>query len=214
MAISLAHDSGPVPQFPSATRNQSSRRILVVVLIAVGMIVASMIGAGVWLVRFSVKFGVIDHTRESISWDPNQSRAVSTTYANPAYGVALTLPGQWDSPKAPQNFLCHLYASNGFNAVLKAAFPELNPSIDSVAAINVSILQGRDNWTFDGEESAELSGLPARILHFTTPKHVDCDVILVKRWPVTYALSIAGPADATADWQRIRGAFPEALQIK
>jgi len=198
----------------TSQRDKKYRRNLLVTAI-VGAIAFAMLGVAtvVFLVRYSGKFLEPDKTRESLSWDGAPGEILTTTYTNPTYGLAFKLPGQWLPSKTPTKFLCHLVGFGRFHAVLETDFPVLTASIDQDANVVAKRYQTAQDWTLNSDEPVSVSGLPAHLLRLTPPR-VDVELVLVKRWPVDYGLSVAGPADDADDWQRIRKALPQSLQIQ
>jgi hypothetical protein len=196
-------------------RDKKYRRNLLVTVI-VGVIAFAMLAVGtvVVLFRYSSKFLQADKTRESLSWDGAPGEILHTTYTNPAYGLTLKLPGQWLPSKTPTKFLCHLVGFGRFHAVLETDFPVFTSSVDGDAALVARRYETAQGWTLNSDEPARVSGLPARVLRLTTPRGVDVDLVLVKRWPVVYGLSVAGPAGDSDDWQRVRQALPQSLEIR
>ncbi|MGA2509307.1 MAG: hypothetical protein ABSG27_03690 [Candidatus Acidiferrales bacterium] len=215
MSIPVAGESGPAVRTTHLFgQRKTDRKPIITVVVALAIVVAGFVSAGIMLVRYASKFGSMDRTHESLSWEPNQGDAVSTTYANPKYGVTLKLPGRWEFSPTPTKYLCHLLSSDGFNAVFELDFPVLTPSVDSDAAMVARRYEGRDGWTLDSEESLEVSGLPAHVLRTTSPRKIGINVLLVKKWPLVYGLDVAGPADAADEWQRLRAALPQSIEIK
>jgi hypothetical protein len=206
---------GSVDQsFDVVSRDKRYRRNLVVtVIVGVSAFVMLAVATVVFLARYSGKFLQADKTRESLSWDGAPGEILRTTYTNPVYGLALKLPGQWLPSKTPTRFLCHLVGFGRFHAVLETDFPVLTPSVDGDANVVATRYQTRQGWTLNSDEPIRVSGLPAHMLHLTTPRGVDVDLVLVKRWPVDYGLSVAGPANDLDDWKRIRQALPQSLEI-
>lgn len=213
MAIPLAHDSAPYPPYASVSRDVARRKIAVVAIIAVVFVLACVIVSGVFAARYFAKYSVMDKSRQSLAWDTDPSRNVSTTYQNPTYGLTLTLPGKWTLQTEQTMYLCRLASDRGFRAVLAIDFPIFTPAIDTDAALVKSRYETRDQWTFQSEESIQVSGLPAHVLRMTTPHDFAVDSLLVKRWPLVYEFAVVGPANDTDDWQRIRAAFPQVLQV-
>jgi len=206
---------GPVDQsFDVVSRDKRYRRNLVVtVIVGVSAFVMLAVATVVFLARYSGKFLQADKTRESLSWDGAPGEILRTTYTNPAYGLTLKLPGQWLPSKTPTRFLCHLVGFGRFHAVLETDFPVLTASIDQDANLVARRYETAQGWTLNSDEPTHVSGLPAHMLRLTTPRGVDVDLMLVKRWPVDYGLSVAGPAGDSDDWQRIRQALPPSLEI-
>jgi len=195
-------------------REKKYRRNLLVTVI-VGVIAFAMLAVRtvVVLARYYAKFVQADKTRESLSWDGAPGEILHTTYTNPTYGVILKLPGQWLPSKTPTKYLCHLVGFGGFHAVLETDFPVLTASIDGDANVVARRYQTAQGWTLDSDEPIRVSGLPAHLLRLTTPRGVDVDLVLVKRWPVDYGRSVSGPAGDSDYWQRIRQTLPQSLEI-
>lgn len=217
MSVPLAGDPGPTyraaPQFaPPYQTNRKS--VFIIISIALLIVVAGFAVSGVLFVRYTAKFTQMDRTHESISQDGAPGDILHTTYKNPAYGVTLTLPGAWAPSKSPTPFLCHLVAFTRFNAVLEADFPVLTPSVDSDAALVAKRYEMNQGWTLKGEESTTVSGFPAHVLHLTTSRGADVDLLMVKKWPMVYALSVAGPSADSEHWKIVRDALPQSIAIK
>jgi hypothetical protein len=202
------------PSFGVVSRREKKYQRNLIVTIIVGVIAFATLAVGtvVLLARYSSKYVQTDRTREALSWDGAPGEITDTTYANPAYGVDLKLPGQWLPSKTPTRFLCHLIAFGRFHAVLETDFPVLTSSIDRDADLLARRYQAQ-GWTLDSDEPIRISGLPAHMLHLTSSRAVDVDMLLVKRWPVDYGLSVAGPASDSLHWQLIRQALPQSLEI-
>jgi hypothetical protein len=216
MSVPLAGDSAPTyrvaPSF--AAPSQSNRKsAFIIISIALLIVVVGFSVSSVLLVRYIGKFTLMDRSHESLSWDGAPGGIHHTTYKNPAYGVTLTLPGEWTPSRKPTSYLCHLVASTHFSAVLQTNFPVLTPSIDDDATLLAKRYTSYPGYVLKGDEAASISGFPAHLLRLSTPRGVDLDVVMVKKWPVVYALSVAGPSDDSDDWKTVRSALPRALQI-
>ena len=217
MSVPLAGE--PVPTYradPSfAAPYRSNRKsAFIIISVALVIVVAGLAISGTLLARYAAKFAQMDRTRESMSWDGSPDRVLHTIYKNPTYGVKLTLPGAWQPSHAPTPYLCHLIDSHRFVAVFGAEFPVFTPSIDSDAGLVVRRYEANHGWTLNREESTSISGLPAHILHLTSPRSVDVDLVMVKKWPVVYELSVAGSSGDQEHWKTIRPALPQALELQ
>jgi len=217
MSVPLAGDPGPTyraaPQFavPCQTNRKSA---FIIISIALVIVVAGFGVSGVLFVRYTGRFTRTDRSHESLSQEGAPGEVLHTIYRNPAYGVTLTLPGAWAPSKHPTPFLCHLVAFARFNAVLEADFPVLTPSVDSDAQLVAKRYEVNQGWTLKGEESTSVSGFPARVLHLTTSRGADVDLMMVKKWPIIYALSVAGPSADSEHWKMVRDALPKSIAIK
>lgn len=217
MSVPLTGDPAPAfrvsPQV-AAPYQTNRKSVFIILSIALVIVVAGFAVSGTLLIRYTGKFTQVDRTHESLSWDGAQGEVAYTTYKNSAYGVTLKLPGAWKPSKIPTRFLCRLVAFDRFNAVLEADFPILTPSVDSDAALIAKRYETNQGWTLNSEESTGISGLPAHILRLSTPRGADVDLVMVKKWPVLYALSVAGPSADSEHWKIVRAALPQAIQIK
>jgi hypothetical protein len=216
MSAPLASDPVPpfrvTPQIAPYKTNRTS--VFIIISIALVIVLAGFAVSGTLLVRYAAKFAEIDRTHESLSWDGAPGEVLHTTYKNPEYGVTLTLPGVWKPTQSPNSFLCHLIASDRFNAVLGADFPVLTPSVASDAALVAKRYETNDGWVLNSEESITISGLPAHILRLTSRRNVGVDLVMVKKWPVVYELSVAGPSTDSEHWKMVRAAIPHAIAIR
>ncbi|HKV04347.1 MAG TPA: hypothetical protein VJO53_04470 [Candidatus Acidoferrales bacterium] len=180
------------------------------VLVAGGFATA----VGVFWVRYENKFGTIDKSRESLSWDPDQSNATSTIYANPAYGVSLNLPGKWVHTRPPYKCFCTLSGPGKFVTMFWPLFPAPSPSVDAEAASISTNYRTRAGWILQSNESTPINRRPARLLRYKISNlHSDFMLVLVKQWPVMYASGITGP-ESSDEWQQIGDALPHALTIQ
>jgi len=216
MSMPPAVDSVPAFGATSQAAPYKTNRtsVFIILSIALVIVVAGFAVSGTLLVRYAAKFTEIDRTQESLSWDGAPGEVLHTTYKNPAYGVTLTLPGAWKPARGPDRFLCHLTASDGFNAVLAADFPILTPSVDGDAALVANRYEKNEGWVLDSEQSTTISGMPAHILRLTTPRGVGVDLLMMKKWPVVYEVSVAGPSVDSERWKTIRAALPQSIQIR
>lgn len=216
MSAPLAGDSAPAfqadPRFVPYENNRAS--IFIILSVALVIVVAGFAISGTLLVRYAAKFAQMDGTHESLSWDGAPGPVLHTTYKNPAYGVKLTLPGAWEPSHTPTPYLCHLIDFHRFVAVFATDFPVFTPSVDSDAALVAQRYETNHGWTLSSEESAVISGLPAHILHLASPRAIDVDLVMVKKWPVVYELSVAGPSRDLGRWKTVRAALPQAIEIK
>jgi len=219
MTIPLSGGSGPAPLSPQPVfanqRDKSDRKVIIIVislLIAVAVALVAVVAG--FSIYYSSKYAAINRTNDSISWDPDHSDAVFTTFESPSAGVTLKLPGKWELSKTPTKYICHLVNPANFNAVLELDFPSLTPSIDVDAAQVTTRYETKNQWTISRDESIEVNGFPAHLLRMDTHRNVYVDIVLVKKWPADYGLSIAGRPDATDEWQRIEAALPQAITIK
>jgi hypothetical protein len=215
MSVPLAGDPtfrvAPQIAAPYETNRKSA---FILISVALVIVVAGFAVSGTLLVRYASKFTQMDRTHESLSWDGAPGETGHTIYKNPAYGVTLTLPGAWTPSKHPTRYLCHLVGFNRFNAALEADFPVLTPSIDSDAALVAKRYETNQGWTLNGEESTSISGLPAHVLHMAGSSGIDVDLVMIKKWPVDYGLSVAGPTADSEHWKAVRAALPQAIEIK
>jgi hypothetical protein len=215
MSVPLSGDTPTYRVAPSfAAPSQNNRRsAFIIISIALFIVVAGFSISGVLLVRYIGKFTRMDRAHESLSWDSAPGGIHHTTYKNPAYGVTLTLPGEWTPSKRPTPYLCHLVSLTHFNAVLQTDFPVLTSSIDDDATLLAKRYTSYPGYILKGDEATRISGFPAHILQLSTPRGVDLEVIMVKKWPIVYGLSVAGPSGDSDDWKTVRTALPQALQI-
>lgn len=207
----------PVPAFGVTSRaapyktNRTS--VFIILLIALVIVVAGFAVSGTLLVRYMAKFAEIDRTHESLSWDGAPGEILHTTYTNPAYGLTLKLPGRWLPSERPASdpYLFHLVAFDGFHALFWPEFPVLTSSVNEDAARFVRGYETR-GWRLDSEESTSVSGLPAHVLRFDSPRG-NADLVIVKKGPALYTLSVAGPASDLDHWKMVRAALLQAIQI-
>jgi hypothetical protein len=219
MTIPLSGDSGsapiiPQPSFPHG-RDKSDRKIVIIVI---GLLIVVVVGlvavVGGLSIYYSSKYTAIDKSHDSLTWVPEQSDARFTTFESPGVGVTLKLPGKWEPSKTPTKYLCHLVNPDNFNAVFEVDFPILTPSVDVDATQVATRYETANHWTLIRDESLEVNGLPAHLLRMNTQRNVVVDIVMIRKWPVDYGLSIAGRPDATADWQSIEDALPRAISIR
>ncbi len=220
MTSSLPGDSATAPQpLPASPRNRTNLKIAVTMLSLLVVVGGPLFGARAWWGRYVAKFNTIDKTRESLSWEPSESQPMFTIYANPVYGVSLNLPGQWVRIQSPYKSFCTLIGSpdagsDHFDVMFSPIFPALSLSIDADANA-IRDRYNRQGWTLQSEESIRINGKRARVFHFATSvQRLDLDLVLVKKWPVTYAIAFTGDSTQQAGWQRLRDALPQSLQIK
>jgi len=217
MSMSVLGISGPPPDIPPviSERDKSDRKIVIIVI---SLLIVTVVGVvavvGGFSFYYASKYSAIDKTHDSLTWDPQQTNALFTTFESPAAGAALKLPGEWEWSKTTTKYLCHLVNSDHFNAVFELDFPELTPSVDVDASQVAMRYETGAQWTLIREESFQVNGIPAHLLRFDTHRNVDVDIVMLKKWPVDYGLSIAGRPDATDEWQRIEAALPQAITIK
>jgi hypothetical protein len=216
MSVPLAGE--PAPAFratPLAAPYKTNRKTVFIVLsVAFLVVVIGFVFSGTLFVRYTSKFAQADRRHESLSWDGAPGEVLRTTYRNPAYGVTLKLPGAWTPSKVPTRFLCHLVAFDRFSAVMEADFPILTSSVDEDAALVARRYETNQGWALRSGESTTISGLPAHILRMTSPRGFDVDMVMVKKWPVLYALSVAGPSDDSEHWNTVRAALLQSIEIK
>lgn len=217
MSVPFAGDTGPTYRVAaaSAAPYQDNRKsAFISISIAIVVIAAGMSVLGVLFVRYTGRFRRMDHSRESLSWDGSPGNILRTVYKNPVYGLTLTLPGEWRPSRRPTPYLCHLIGFGRFNALLEADFPILTPSIDDDVSLVVRNYTASPGWSLKSKESLTISGLPAEVLHLQSPRDVDVDMLMVKKWPVVYGLSVAGPSGDSDDWKFLRASLAQALDVK
>ena len=219
MTTPLSGDSGPAPitlrPAPAHERDKSDRRLVIIVISLLIVVVVGLVAVvGGFSFYYASKFSAIDKTHDSLTWDPQQTNALFTTFESPSARVTMKLPGEWEWSKTPTKYLCHLANPDHFNAVLEVDFPALTPSVDVDASQVAMRYETGAQWTLIREESFQVNGIPAHLLRFDTHRNVDVDIVMLKKWPVDYGLSIAGRPDATDEWQRIEAALPQAITIK
>jgi hypothetical protein len=219
MTIPPSGDSGPAPitppPAPANERDKSDRRLVIIVISLLIVVVVGLVAVvGGLSVYYTSKYTAIDKTHDSLTWDPQQTNALVTTFESPAGRVTMKLPGEWEMSKTPTKYLCHLVNPDHFNAVLEVDFPALTPSIEVDASQVAMRYETGAQWTLIREESLLVNGVPAHLLHLDTHRNVNVDIVMLKKWPVDYSLSIAGRPDATDEWQRIEDALPQAITIK
>jgi hypothetical protein len=217
MSMSVLGISGPPPEIPPviSERDKSDRKIVIIVISLLIVVVVGLVAVvGGFSFYYASKYAAIDKTHDSLTWDPQQSNALFTTFESPAGGVTMKLPGEWEMSRNPTKYLCHLVNPDNFSAVLELDFPALTPSLDADASQVATRYETGAQWTLIREESFQVNGMPAHLLRFDTQRNVDVDIVMLKKWPVDYGLSIAGRPDATDEWQRIEAALPQAITIK
>jgi hypothetical protein len=215
MSASVAGDSAPTfrADSPVAPYKNNRASVFITLSVALVIVVAGFAVSGTLLIRYAAKFTQMDRTRESLSWDGGPGPVLHTIYRNPAYGVTLILPGAWKPGHAPTPYLCHLIGFGRFSAVFAAAFPAFSSSVDGDAAL-VTKRYEANGWTLNSEESTTIRDLPAHILHLTSHRALDVDVVMVKKWPVDYELSVAGQSADSEQWEIIHAALRQAIQIR
>jgi len=70
---------------------------------------------------------------------------------------------------------------------------------------------------FKTKSRRELSvrGRAASVLEFKTPDgKVDMDVLLVRKWPVIYMVSITGSETGDASWKQVADSLSESVEIR
>lgn len=217
MNMSVLGVSGPPPEIPAvvSARDKADRKIVIVVIslliVAVVALVAVVVG---FSFHYAYKYAAIDKTHDSLTWDPQQTNALFTTFESPAAGAKLKLPGEWEMARNTTKYLCHLVNSDHFNAVLEVDFPALTPSIDVDATQVAMRYETGNHWTLIREESLVVNGVPAHLLRMDTHRNVNLDIVMLKKWPADYSLSIAGRSDATSEWQRIEDALPQSITVQ
>lgn len=215
--MSVLGISGPSPLPPTVVseRDKSDRKIIWIVIGAsAGAFVAFIVLIASFSVHYASQYGSIDKSKDSLSWDPDLSDPVFTTFASPSAGVTLKLPGKWEHSKNSTRFLCHLISPDGFNAVLELDFPILTPSIDVDAAQVGKRYQLQNQWSIVRDQSLEVSGQPAHLLRMDARNNIALDLLLIKKWPAVYGLSIAGPSTSSDAWRRIEDALPQSIKIQ
>lgn len=215
MSTPLPDHRVPAFRVTSEVAPHKSNRTSAFIIISISLVivVTGFAVSGILFVRYAAKFAEIDRTQESLSWDGAPGEVLHTTYKNPAYGVTLTLPGAWKPTQGATRFLCHLNGPDRFNAVFGASFPVLTPSVDSDASLVANRYETIDGWVLNSQESTTISGLPAHILRLTSRRSVGVDLVMVKKWPVVYELSVAGPSADSEHWRIVRAALPQAIHI-
>jgi hypothetical protein len=216
MDMSVLGVSGPPPEIPAviSDRDRTDRKIIVVVIALFVVLFVGGIGAFVAVTaHYAARYGDIDHSHESLSWDPSISQATSTTFESPRYGVTLKLPGKWDSMQQTPNVICHLLrADRRFNVLVRPFFPSFAPP-GTVAAQIAQRFQSQ-GWIFKGENSITVSGLPADEIQFVTPKGAEVDELVIQRVPVVYFVALSGPTSDVDSWQRLHDALPQSITIR
>jgi|GEM_PF-5194605 hypothetical protein len=222
MATSLFGDPAPAPQpLPASPRDKNDRKLVIIVISAVIVLfVGSVAGAaGLW-VHYAAKFNKIDKTHEVPSSDTSRAGDLSTIYTNPAYGVTLKLPGQWRRARAPFRSFCTLAGSpdgglTRLYAMFWPIFTGAPASVDTESNMIAAGYRRNAGWTLLGSESIQINGRDARMLRFSIPQgNAELALIVVNKWPATYALAVTGPSNAPDAWQRLRAALPQSIEIK
>src|ERR1700689_2222969 len=173
MTTPLPGDSGLAPITsrppPPPDRAKSDRKLVIIVISLLIVVVVGLVAVvGGLSVYYASKYAAIDKTHDSLTWDPQQSNALSTTFESPAGGVTMKLPGEWEMARNPTKYLCHLVNPDHFNVVLEVDFPELTPSVDVDASQVAMRYETRNQWTLIREESLLVNGVPAHLLRMDT----------------------------------------------
>lgn len=216
MNMSVMGISGPPPEIPAVVsdRDRTDRKIIIVVIALFVVLFVGGIGAFVAVTaHYAARYGNIDHSHESLSWDPSISQAASTTFESPGYGITLKLPGRWDSMKQTPNVICRLLrADRRFNVLVRPYFPSFSPP-GSVSAQIARRFQSQ-GWIVKGENSITVSGLPADEIQLVTPKGAEVDELVIQKVPVVYFVALSGPASDAESWQLLRDALPQSITIR
>ena len=140
--MSVLGISGPPPLPPPVVseRDKSDRKIILVIIVLTVVVVVGSLGAvmGYWS-HFSRRYGHIDRSRETLSFDLDKVQNVSTTYSNPPYGVSLTLPGNWRRISVPNQSFVGLADGAGstphFSVLFQPAFTGFPMPTDNEANV-------------------------------------------------------------------------------
>jgi hypothetical protein len=222
--------SGPSPLPPPVVsdRDKSDRKVIATIIACVVVVVVGSIGGVMcYWIHFSKKYGHIDRSRETLSYDTDGSQdvdhatAVSTTYANPAYGVSLTLPGKWRRAAVPnqnQSFIGLVADRDDSMAHFAAQFRPFFTGVPESVDMEANTLAGRyanlADTKLDNREQITIGDRTATILRFSTGARKSSFVIVVvNKGPVAYVLIIVGPADTAANWQRLDSMLPQSIRI-
>ena len=208
--FTLSGSRTPPPPSPSSAPATSESRTVAVVGIAVVVILAAIaIGAITYVRSFAAKFKTLDDSQSSFSATETQ-----TVYTNPKYGVTLKLPGKWRRVRPPFKSFCTLASSSGMSAMFWPIFPAPGANVDQDAQIIAQGYTRQGRWTMESDSVVEVNGRRGRKMRFQTNfAGQELEMVVVKKWPVLYALAITAPRDSD-DWSEIEDALPQSMEVK
>ncbi len=223
MSMSVLGISGPPPDIPPAVseRDKADRKIVVVLICLVIVVVMGCAGTAAFLwIHYSARYTNIDKSHETLSFDLGQSPTPVTTYTNPPYGVALTLPGKWARVRPPMNCFVTLGGSpdsgaTHFDAMFWPVFTGVPSQVDTQAQIISAAYSVAAGWKLEKSEAMQINGRYARVMSFATQQHnLSLTLVVLNKGSVTYSLVLVGPSDAPDAWQQLEGALPNAITVQ
>ncbi len=219
---------------PPASPSDAGSKTIVRIIIASAVMLVIAIGFGVYkFSEYSSKFNHVDHSADRmqfrglpvVSQDPNLQKMSDleheTTYSNAPSGVTLILPGMWrkanfgevTNPALSHRF-CILSSDFGFDVMFWPLFPDPRLSLASDAERMVARFSASGTFAFESQRDLTIHGLPAKELSFLYNSRIKFKMILVRKWPALYLLSVSGSPDATDSWKRVEDALPNSLEIR
>jgi hypothetical protein len=214
--------SGPPPDPPAvvSAQDKSDRKVIftvVVLLIVFFLFIVS--GAAFYWFHYIQKYGNIDRSGETLSFDYDPHQNISTTYSNPKYGVSLTLPGNWSRIGVASHAFVGLAdapprTSPRFLVVLEPAFTGVPLSVDAEANSLAGRYAKLARGTLEKIERTSINGRDARVLSFSgDAANRTVRMAVFDRGPIAYILIIYGPTDATARWQYLDSMLPQSIKL-
>ena len=179
-----------------------------------------VVGAALYWFHYIQKYGNIDRSGETLSFDYDPHQNISTTYSNPKYGVSLTLPGNWSRIGVASNAFVGLAdapprTSPRFLVILEPAFTGIPLSVDAEASSLASRYAKLARGTLERIERISINGRNARVLYFSgDAANRTVRMAVFDRGPIAYILIIYGPTDATARWQYLDSILPRINQAR
>jgi hypothetical protein len=223
MSMSVLGISAPPPDIPPviSERDKSDRKIVFVLICLVIVVVMSCAGTAAFLwIHYSARYTNIDKSRETLSFDLDQSQAPFTTYTNPPYGVTLTLPGRWARIRPPINCFVTLGGSpdsgaTHFDAMFWPVFTGVPSQVDTQAQLISAAYSVAAGWKLEKSESMEINGRYARVMSFATQqRNLSLTLVVLNKGSVTYSLVLVGPSNAPDAWRQLEDALPNAIAVQ
>ncbi len=206
------------PYPPPKPKSASNRRTIILILVLSGIAILAVGGyalyrAGSW------------YSRRYLNIDQSQATFVAgdaeSVYRNPAYGVALRLPGRWVQAQAPIANYCALQQpNNGAYATFRVQFSSPQQTLDQLAGVTMFGLVKGARFKLVGQDSLDVNGQAARRMIFeyalsgVDGKPSRMVMLMMKRGYNAYTVMIFAPLAGDDYWKELVDSLDRAVEIK
>jgi hypothetical protein len=135
--------------------------------------------------------------------------------------VTLKVPGVWgdlkdpgDPKQDPSRSFC-IFVSRDLSVRFWPIFPDFSPSLDASAGVLAAQFGRRSGFRLTTQRELIIRGNRAKEMEFRKPgSNFRMNLVLIRRWPVAYALLITGYPGSEEAWKQFEDALPEAVDIE